>query len=237
MIAYGIKHDIEFTIPATTNDAFWNPIYFPHLINPDYNPSLPNILIQERQHSYHEIEFHETWRDVNITLEGYWQSYKYFDFCIDKVRELFRLKCDSVEDVCGLHIRRGDFLLYPDKHILPPDEYYETATNIIRERTGIKKILVVSDDIPFCKNYFTEGRFGFEYEFSEGRDELQDFEVLMNCRAIITAASTFSGLAATLNPNPNRVIVCPHEDNFFGKQGRGLDLSTMYPPDFIKIKY
>ena len=234
---YAKRHDLEFTVPFVERDQKWHPVYFKHLRNPKYNHALPNILVQEKKHGYHELPFQESWRDCNITLEGYFQSYLFFTVVMDEFRELIGFNYETEEGICGLHIRRGDFLLYPDKHILPPDEFYEQATYFVRSIKGITKIRVYSDDIPYCKTYFIQGRFGFEYEFSEGQNELQDFEGLMNCESIITAASSFSILAGTLSTTPNKLVVCPHETKFFGPVGKHLDMSTMYPPHFYTIDY
>lgn len=236
-IAYAKKHGLEFSVPAISRDQKWHPVYFPHLVNPRFNSSLSNILIQERTHAYHEIDFKESYRMDNIVLEGYWQSYKYFDWCIEDIRKAFGFNYTTIQGVCGLHIRRGDFLQYPDKHILPPAVYYNIAFKYIIKEKNINHVKIFSDDIPWCKENYENGLHGCTYEFSEGKTELQDFEELMNCEAIVCAASTFSVLAGTLSTTPNKMVVVPDESNFFGPVGRGLDLSTMYPHHFLKIAY
>jgi len=228
---YAKKHGLEFTVPNTDRGE-WHPVYLRHLISQNFNPNLPTALINEAQHSYHELPFSESWRNMNIVLQGYFQSYRYWDFCIDEIRELTKFKFEPQDNVCGFHIRRGDFLLYPEKHILCPKSYYEEGLKYVMDKMEVKSIKIFSDDIDWCKENFKL----YGIEFSEGKTPEEDFQELMNCQAIVAANSSFSVMAATLNSHPNRIVVAPHEDVYFHKK-ENLDTSTMYPPDFIKLKF
>jgi hypothetical protein len=229
---YAKKHGLEFTVPNTDRGE-WHPIYLRHLINPNFNPQLPTMLINETQHSYQELPFNEQWANVNICLQGYFQSCRYWDFCIDEIRSLTRFNFDPICNKVGIHIRRGDFLLYPEKHILCPPSYYsQCMLRLVSTGHLIDKIKIFSDDIPWCRDTFTEDGI----EFSEGKTPEEDFQELMNCQYIIAANSSFSILAGTLNAHPNRVVFAPHEDVYFHKK-ENLNVSTMYPPDFIKLKF
>src|SRR5580692_9208993 len=84
-LAYAFRNNLEFTAPNTTSDNFWNPLYLQHLVNPHYNAMLPSVILKEPHFHYTPIGFDEVWRNQNIILDGYFQSYKYFDDFKDKV--------------------------------------------------------------------------------------------------------------------------------------------------------
>lgn len=229
--SYSRKYNLGFSVP-TTDRGEWHPVYLRHLINPLYDNRLPFITIDERQHSYHELPFNEEWRKFNIILHGYFQSYKYFQNYIDEIRTMTGYAFAPVDGKLGIHVRRGDYLLYPEKHIICPVSYYDMGINIVAHQMNFSGIKMFSDDIQWCKENFDINGF----EFSEGKTAEEDLQEMMNCQAIICANSSFSVLAATLNSHPARIVVAPHEDVYFHPK-ENLDVSTMYPPDFHKIKF
>ena len=248
-VAYAKKHGLEYHIPKhTANDSIWPPA-FDNLENPNYNEKLPAIRIEEKTHAYHEIEFKEEWRNYNIFLSGYWQSYKYFDWCIDDVRDILKQKGPSKKPTkwtVGIHVRRGDYLLYPDKHPVITKGYIKSAVEKIEWLIGVrykKEFDFFSDDVDWCKKI----SIGIKDEdiswgknrviYVQNKNDTDDFYQLMNCGHQIVANSSFSVLAAILNPNPNKIVVCPHEDNYFGINNKHLDVSTLYPENWHRIKY
>lgn len=242
-IAYSISHNVEYTIPHRERDPEWHPVYLKHLRKPSWNPSLPLVNVNEEKHSYHRIPFKEEWRSGNICLVGYFQSYRYFDWCMDEIYKAFGYKFKTEHNVCALHVRRGDFLLYPQKHIqLPVDGYYLQAIQQVTRRMGIYQIKVFSDDIPYCKSAFEPYEDMFEemnitMSYNEGNSPEQDFVEMASCEALVAANSSYSILAGTLNPSPDRIVIAPHYEQFFGPSDKHLDVSTMYPPDFIMQRF
>lgn len=234
-IAYATKHGLEYHIPAhTANDTVWEPV-ITHLENPNYDEKLPAIRIEEKTHAYHEIEFKEEWRNYNIFLSGYWQSYKYFDWCIDDVRRIVG-NLNFNLNVCSVHVRRGDYLKYPYKHPVVTEKYLHEAISYMADK-GDRMFLFFSDDIEWCKDFMKSAHLSVFYSFSETNDVKTDFLYMMNCENNIVANSSFSVLAAILNPNPSKIVVCPHEDNYFGINNKHLDVSTLYPENWHRIKY
>src|SRR6478752_2098849 len=146
LIGYSIKHGLEWSLPNETNEHVWNPIHFPHLHNDKWVNGREDILINENGHHYQEILFKEEWRDLQIVLNGYWQSFKYFDFCRDEVLKIFSFPYEFKKATCSLHIRRGDYLMYPAKHPVITDDYIAQAISIIKEK-GINKFYVFGDDL------------------------------------------------------------------------------------------
>lgn len=231
-IQYALKHDLDFHIPAKTNDKYWNPIYFPHLQNPNYNERLPRVVIQEKTHAYHEVEFQENWRGKNILLSGYWQSEKYFLWCKDEILKAFNLPWNPHNNV-SIHVRRGDYLLYPDKHPVVSDEFYSEAIKTF-VLLGYREFHVFSDDIKWCKEYFP-GRFPeVVFVFSSGRTEMEDLIGISNCAAGgINSSSTFSWWGQYLNLNPSKVVLIPKQ--WFVDGHGNLDTKDIIPESWIKI--
>lgn len=227
--AYAHRNGLEFTVPTQTNDRFWNPIYLQHLAKP--MPRLPQIVIQEKGHAYQELPFQESWRNKNIILEGYWQSEKYFAWCRKDLFEAFALPWNPHNNV-SIHVRRGDYLKYPEKHPVVPDWYYEEA---IRTFTllGYREFHVFSDDIPWCKEYFHRFKETFVYP-EKPQSELDDLIAISNCAGgHINSSSTFAWWGAWINQNPQKVIITPKL--WFVPGHGGLDIKDIIPETWIKI--
>ncbi len=231
-LAYSLKHGLDFTVPEKTNDPYWNPLYFSHLVNPNYNPNLAQIVLREKGHQYNEIPFAESWRNKNIILEGYFQSELYFKDYRPEILKAFDLPWHPHNDI-SIHVRRGDYLKYPHKHPVVPREYYVEALKIFW-LLGYKEAYVFSDDIKWCKEFFPALKIGFVFHYSEGKTEMEDLIGISNCAGgHINSSSTFSWWSSWLDQNPKKVIVTP--ELWFVRGHGGLDVSTIIPESWIKI--
>lgn len=228
---YAKKHGLEFHVPSTTNNKFWNPIYFPHLRNPKYNPNLAQVIIKEKTHAYHDIPFEESWRNKNIIFSGYWQSSRYFDWCRDELLEAFAIPWNPHNDV-SIHVRRGDYLQYPDKHPVVPREYYVEALKIF-SLLGYKDFYVFSDDIKWCKEFFPTLNNGFRFHYSEGKNEMEDLIGISSCSHHIGSSSTFSWWGSWLSRNSDSITVTPKL--WFVLGHNNLDVSDILPSNWIKL--
>jgi hypothetical protein len=237
-LGYAIQHGIVFTVPATTIDSYWNPVYFPHLVNPFYDRDLEKIVIEENGHAFQSIPFTPRMSvKCNIVLKGYWQSYRYFDFCRERILEAFKIPYIFEPNLVALHVRRGDYLRYHQINPLATREYYEKAVREMWLR-GYKKFLIFSDDLPWCKTEFQDPVYkDCEFLFNTGQDVLGDLSLMSGCAHTIISNSTFSWWGAWLNQNPDKTVICPHEDNYYGPANKHLDVSTLYPPEWIRIAY
>lgn len=237
-LGYAVKHGVPFTVPSTTRNTMWSPVYFSHLVNPFYDDSLPKIYIVEKEHCFQELPFTYHEAKGNIVLKGYWQSYKYFDFCRDRVIDAFKLPYTYLPGRVAVHVRRGDYLQHhPHINPLATREYYEKA---VRELwlQGYKKFVVFSDDLPWCKKEFQDPVYkGVDFIYSDGESVLGDLAIMSGCEHTIMSNSTFAWWGAWLNQNPNKIVICPHEDNYYGPGNQHLDMSTFYPPIWKRIKY
>lgn len=227
-IGYSVLHKTSYSIPAhTQNDKEWPPHkigYVKYIETP-----IRGRLYQEPHYHYKEIPQVQE----DFTIEGYFQSYKYFDFCLDELRRLFCIPNKIDSKTVSIHVRRGDYLLYPDKHPVISEWYLKRAVQLIELARGSRNFRVFSDDIEWCKSFFQAAK----YSFSEGQNEIDDLYEMSLCSDNIIANSSYSYWAAMLNPNPKKMVVTPHHKNWFGPGNANLDTKDLIPNDWWEIKY
>lgn len=222
-IGYAMKHEMVYvTCPITTMKA----VNFGHKT------------LKEQSHNYSELPFYPHWTNRSIILDGYWQSEKYFGHCREEVLKAFGYEWEPLNGVCSIHVRRGDYLLYPDKHPVITDVYIDQAISYIRHKTGVNLFMVFSDDIPYCQEVINSKIYpSCRFDYSERIDQNRDLEFMSRCEHNIISNSTFSWWGAWLNHNPDKVVISPSKDNWFGPGNAHLDTSDLIPDSWIQIKY
>lgn len=231
--AYALDHVMEFTVPFATANKKWDPIYFPHLIKP--LPATKIIRLMEDSHSFQEIPFQEGWRTMIICLEGYFQTEKYFLHHRSAILKAFNLPWEPHNNV-SIHVRRGDYLQYPEKHpVVQPEYYIDCIGRFARE--GFRDFHIFSDDLPWCVQFFESINMlfkGVTFHYSTGKNELEDLVAISNCAAgHINSSSTFSWWGAWLNQNPNKTIFTPKL--WFVEGHGGLSTKDIIPKTWIKL--
>jgi len=193
-------------------------------VHKHFNTYLPNIfrylIISNENFSsvYSEPYFH--YKKIpyknNLKLNGYFQSEKYFKHNREHILNLF-----SIDDVsknyidnkysdilkhntCSVHVRRGDYLRYPEHHPICSLEYYNNSINQLPKDT---KFLFFSDDVVWCENTFK----GENFIFVNGNEDYIDMWLMSLCKNNIIANSSFSWWGAWLNKNKNKTVIAPKE--------------------------
>lgn len=226
-IALALKHGQEFSLPNRTNDPFWNPLYLQHLVNPKYIQGKEDVLINEHGMAYQEIQWKDEWKDKQVVLNGYWQSWKYTDSYRDEILYLFGYPYEMKEDTVAVHVRRGDYVRLPDKHILPNKEWYENAMS----RFGTNfKYKFFSDDLQWCRENFGNRS---DCEFSTNDDIEKDMIEGSCCIHQILSSSSYGWWMGWLNRNPNKIIYIP--EKWFKDGWMGMDTRDVVPPSWYKI--
>jgi hypothetical protein len=234
-ISYGLKHNLEISVQTTTNNTFWNPIYFQNLRNDKWEQGREDILINENVFGYEPIEFKEEWRGKQIVLNGYFQSEKFFKEHRAEILYLFDFPKVTNPIIC-LHARFGDYLTVKDgngkmKHIIIDEPYIISAIKLVKEKTGLERIKVFSDDIPYFKANF--GHL-YDFEYSTNANEVEDITEMSCCHSFIGSSSTFSWWAAWLSRNEEKVIVT-QKDWFHPDGWMDIDTSHIVPETWIKL--
>ena len=144
----------------------------------------------------------------DVSLYGFFQTWKYFAHIEDEIREDFTFK-PEVQKLCkdiwkeivtdegyteaiGLHVRRTDHLIKPTFHPVLPISYYEEALGRLPENIPV---FVFTDDPSwaFGHKFFKSDRF-----FISESDNIHDMCLMSMCDYNIIANSTFSWWGAWL---------------------------------------
>lgn len=212
-IAYSLKNNMPYCIPMEVQNPHYEgqkPYIFDGVKYCDKTPDLP--IYKEPYFHYAKIPYQE-----NILLDGYWQSWRFFDAYREEILKAFGFKYKRNERV-SIHKRIGDYKKFPQHHPIVSDEYIEQAI-LHFASLGYKKFLVFSDTIEELKELLSQPRFNlFDFEFSEGKSEIEDLEAMSSCQHNIICNSTFSWWAQYLNQNTNKIIVAPQKDKWFGEE-------------------
>ena len=198
---------------------------------PDYNGFINNYI--EPNFSFNKIPYAN-----NLILKGYFQSEKYFKnnkkeiidlFFINPIDVNFLIEQFNLNDnkTVTVHIRRGDYLKYPDFHLVCDTKYYQQAIEIF---DNTYRFIFISDDIEWCKENFN----GNNYIFSDLNDEILDLTLMSLCSHNILSNSSFSWWGSYLNNNKNKIVVAPK--NWFGNNpNTPKDTQDIYCDNWIKI--
>ena len=145
---------------------------------------------------------------VNYDLQGYFQSWKYFEHCKDTVDRFFYIDIPSWvtsqnKEYVSIHIRRGDYIHLSHIHTnLSETDYYRKAISYFDSN---QKFQVYSDDIDWCKENFK----GQNFTYVEIDKDVKDLHSMSTCSSNIIANSSFSWWAAYLNRTPDKVVIAP----------------------------
>lgn len=222
-IGYARKHKDHYYIPMRTeNERIW-PMAFKRLGSPP-QPLSDVRVWQEPDHGYTEIPFH---RDT--ILSGYFQSEKYFSHARREVVAAFGIPYRKNEGVVSIHVRRGDYLQFPDKHPPVTMDYIAAAV----EKFPGYKFLVFSDDLRWCRENFP--KLGRDFDYQVGRSAIEDISAMSGCEHNIISNSTFSWWAGWLNNNPDKVVVSPSKDSWFGPGNKHLKTDDIIPDSWTQI--
>jgi hypothetical protein len=189
-----------------------------------------------------------------IVLDGYYQSYKYFQryqrliytlIKLDIKQQMIRSR-ESVRDnldlnsTISLHFRIGDYKLYPDTHPILPLKYYKKALKYVLDENAnnFVNVLYFCENVDLTKVEKMVGELKTTFptlKFCRASPLLSDWEqmLLMSvCHSNIIANSTFSWWGAYLNQNVTKIVCYPTP--WFGK-GVSHNTTDMFPEDWVPI--
>ena len=206
--------------------------------------------IQENNHCFIPEFFDEC--PNNVSLDGYFQTEKYFTHIEKEIREDFTFRKDYLlpcQEYIGslsnhpifLHIRRTDAIGREQYHPILPIKFFEDALKQFAEDT---LCFVFTDDMEWCKSQelFKQERFLFNeknerysYKNIDGTGKLQntllpqiDLCLMSLCSGGIIANSSFSWWGAWLQNNRGKIIA-PNSKVWFGSAMTHLDTSDIVP--------
>jgi hypothetical protein len=186
----------------------------------------------------------------NTNIEGFFQSFKYFENCQQRIRSEFKFqqgieliaksKIEAIKEgkqLVAVHVRRGDYVTR-DNNIFTQDaiklcklNYYLKAMSLF-ENENIK-FVIFSDDISWCKqNIRTNCVKSSLLVYVEGNNQYVDLCMMTLCDHNIISTSTFGWWGAWLNSNPKKKIIAPRR--WFGLMW-GNNTKDLYYDNWIVI--
>lgn len=268
-IAYSFRSKNPFlfsykeTIPGETP----RPTYWTTLLNCLYkytnvdglipNTVLESFPIYKGDHGYTEIPIV---LNPNICLDGFFQSYKYFDTEYSRIYEL--LDIDGLKSqtnfpdssphlpTISLHFRVGDYANMQCYHPVLPLLYYERALRHISTTKNTTRFRVYvffeQKDIVYVQNAIEKLRPVIPDTIFELVDESSDWKqmILMSkCNHHIIANSTFSWWGATFSTphilthaSMSSKIVC-YPSIWYGHQLYYINTLDLFPDGWTKISF
>lgn len=236
VLGYALKHGIDYCIP--------NQIENPHSANQTvyYSPKLKYCsdtdngivrVYREKKFEYEKIPFFDSVDTIN--LSGYWQSFKYFQGYRNEIITLLNIPKSVGYGKIFLHYRLGDYKTLGKFHKIIDDVYLSRALTVFYD-FGYRDIMVFSDEIELAKKYLnpigTSLRL-FNWEYSEGKTELEDLSLMAACSGGIMSASSFSLWGAWLG-NQDRLIIYPKD--WFGEEySETHSIKDLCPSNWIAL--
>jgi hypothetical protein len=180
-------------------------------------------------------------------LEGYWQSYKYFEDIEDIIKAEITLKnplvaknkevaelISSTTNPVAIHVRRGDYVLDPATnafHGVYSVQYYQEALEHLIKKIKNPHFFIFSDD-----PQWTQGNLKFSYPttyvtHNTPENGFEDLRLMSLCKHFIIANSSFSWWGAWLSSNPDKQVIAPRK--WFA--GSNKDTSDLTPPNWLRI--
>uniref|UniRef100_UPI00298D60B4 alpha-1,2-fucosyltransferase n=1 Tax=Treponema sp. TaxID=166 RepID=UPI00298D60B4 len=172
-------------------------------------------------------------------LDGYWQAIWYFKNSVSELKELFfplkqyQVFRSNIEKrfpkmrLCSVHVRRGDYV--KDGVMSCQDiSWYFKCIEEYKQKFPESKIILVSDDIPFCKEQFS--KYNYVSFCDWNKTSFDDLYTLAVCDDHILSNSTFSYWGALLSRQEGITV---YPANWFGIGDAKLRGDTMFPEEWL----
>lgn len=184
---------------------------------------------KETKFSFNDSLFHNEYDNII----GYFQTEKYFSSYADVIKQILIFKefGKNYNNKCFIHVRRGDYLKYPNVHPVCSEQYYSSSIDIIRQKYGSNvEFIVFSDDIAACKSYqcFKQNNISFE----ESTNAYHNLQSMTTCNCGIIANSSYSWWGAWLMNKVDSTIIAP-KIWFSAKDPAPKDTCDIYCADWI----
>ena len=255
------RHGYEWCIPPPERKGIEN--YSLHecfKLSPDRREGIMEPCQYAQEPYFHFCqELFDTCPD-NVSLHGFFQSWRYFDNVKDEIRKDYTFH-DGILEPCKemmeelegqepimLHVRRGDPNLTDPRgfkwsytqcgsmHPVQPIEYYEKALKAFPED---QPVIVFSDSPEWVKEqeFFKPNRFMIsepEDKYADGSyTPYADLCLMSLCSHAIIANSSMSWWGAWLQTNPDKMVFAPKM--WFGSDYKDKDTKDLYCPKWILL--
>tara|TARA_B110000977_G_scaffold195003_1_gene272666 strand:- start:406 stop:1212 length:807 start_codon:yes stop_codon:yes gene_type:complete len=173
-----------------------------------------------------------------VHLQGYFQSYKYFEHHMETIYNLFEFKkYQTNNNSISLHFRIGDYKINTDFHPILNIDYYINSLQYIynvNNKDYLVEYACENNDIDLVnKNIIKLMKHFPNFKFKRIDPDLPDWKLMIylsSCQHNIIANSTFSWWGAYINQNKYKIVTYPSA--WFGFN---VNTSDLFPTDWIKI--
>ena len=244
--AYQLSTDFKRELLICNINSAPRNVYWESILS-NFNNSLISIekYIELKQKSIvynwamFRFEYKKIELDSNINyycIEGYYQSYKYFDKLQFNKLLNTELNLDipkiTTQDL-AIHIRRTDYTKNNFHKVLSLNYYYN-CLQLLRKKTDINNIYIFSDDLDWCRNNFKLScNFNStNINFISLNKDIEELIFMSKFNNIIIANSSFSWWAAYLDNNLEKQIFCPKH---WFNNGCHLNTKDLRPIDWIIV--
>ncbi|GAB2528232.1 alpha-1,2-fucosyltransferase [Spirosoma aerophilum] len=237
------QFSIDYKTISRTKSIYWSKAtkLFP-------NRSLSPLFVWHKEPYHHYNDSVLATKAGCITLQGYWQSEKYFGAVADIIRQDLVFKANTDADflrykqailasempVC-VHIRRGDYVHHPEfsqTFGFIGLDYYQKGIEIMKNRYPNCAFFVFSDDKKWVNENFS---FLENYTFVDNKgpnSDISDLQLMSLCRHNIIANSSYSWWGAWLNSNSEKLVIAPQR---WYKNKPEIDTKDMIPASWLKL--
>ncbi|XP_053392394.1 galactoside 2-alpha-L-fucosyltransferase Sec1-like [Mercenaria mercenaria] len=184
-------------------------------------------------------------KGFNMTIHGYFQSWKYFKNSSDTIREILKIRTTYMQtarlflqdhskvgfkNIC-IHVRRADMNIDSNQRLgyaVAPISFIYKAINFCEINFKKAIFFVLSDDIKWCRKNIKR-----DVKFSSFNDPGYDLALMTLCDHVVVTSGTFGWWGAWLSngtaiyfndyPRPNSLL-----DEQFSRE-------DYYPPNWIGL--
>ncbi len=162
----------------------------------------------------------------NTDIKGYFQTEKYFSHISERLKAIFSFKSEIIrqgkkimsdyvvgERAVSIHVRRGDYTLYPDHHPTCDMNYYRSAfEEICKKVNDFSNVIIFSDDKKWCKENF-HNIIDIPFVIPAVDNPYVELYIMTQCKYHIIANSSFSWWGSWLSDS--ELTIAPKR--WFGK--------------------
>jgi Glycosyl transferase family 11 len=267
LLAYSIQYKVKAVFVyeeiVTGRITYWNSFFknlviFTTKFAPNNISNEQIVSLPKYQEPGFEYRAFPEFKDL-VFIQGYFQSYKYFEAVKDQIYGLLKLenlKTNVIDEYSGyfddeittisMHFRLGDYKQKRYYHPVMKYEYYESSLRHIIEKLQIEpnnKVRVLyfceAEDNVFVTNMRIRPLQNVfpNIEFMKVDDQIADWKQLLimsNSQHFIMANSTFSWWGAYLGSFPDKIICYPSK--WFGEYyEHNYKCDDLMPESWVKI--
>jgi len=209
-----------------------------------YRRFFKTVISRQIENEY--IDFEKTYgKPVNIYLDGYFQSEKYFrhlrsqllaDFefpALDTDNDNIRKKIEASSNAVSIHVRRGDYLKSPEVykiHGVLEVQYYQQALSLLKAKYADLTLFVFSDDIDWAMKNLNLNNYPTCYvSGNQSGNSWKDMALMSYCKHHIIANSSFSWWGAWLSKSNGEVFA---PDNWFNASNVKFNIHDFIPANW-----